>query len=191
MSALEVEVRPLLEPMLHGQTRILDRDRQALLALWAFKTATMLEFVYPQERAIQQSETAWVYEHGEPPPKAMIWLSSYRGTEANSFYRHDVMRPHGRSRTTEDEVEREHDAPLQPPVAYGCNFGVRYVAFQVFGTTEENHRFGHRGLAAAAFEPIWPTRTAFTWPPATQLDDRALSRVLEIFATADVKGPPD
>lgn len=126
-----------MEPMLHGQSRILDRDRQKLLALWAFKKATMLEFVYPQERAIQLSDAAWVYEHREPPPRAIVWIASYRGTARNSFYRHDVMQPQGTGPLA-DQVEREHDALTPPPVAYGANFGVRHVAFQVFGTTQES-----------------------------------------------------
>lgn len=190
MSDLEQEVRPLLEPMLHGQTRILDGNRQELLALWAFKTATMLEFVYPQERAIQPSHAAWVYKHKEPPPGTLIWIASYRGTAVNSFYRHDVMRPPG-AHGLADEVEHQHDAPIQPPVAYGANFGVRHVAFQVFGTTKEGHGFGHRRWVAEAFDKIWPTQAAITWPPATHLDDHTLPQVLELFATADMKGPSD
>ena len=189
MSELEQEVRPLMEPMLHGQSRILDRDRQKLLALWAFKTATMLEFVYPQERAIQLSDAAWVYEHREPPPRAIVWIASYRGTARNSFYRHDVMQPG--TGALADQVEREHDAPIPPPVAYGANFGVRHVAFQVFGTTQDNHSFGHRRWVAAAFAKIWPPQAAITWPPLTALDDRTLPQVLELFATADMKGPFD
>jgi hypothetical protein len=186
MSELEQETRPLLEPMLHGETRILDADRQTLLARWAFKTMTMLEFVYPQERAIQQTDTSWLYEHREPPASAIIWVASYRGTDHNSFYRHDVMQPR-RQTSPGAQILREHDALLPPPVAYGVNFGVQHVAFQVFGTTEPDHRFGHAGFASAAFEQIWPPRFAFTWPPAAALDDRSLPRVLQIFATAGTR----
>ena len=190
MSDLEQEVRPLLEPMLHGETRILDGDRQALLALWAFKTATMFEFIYPQERAIQSLDAAWVYEHREPPPRAIVWIASYRGTATNSFYRHDVIHlPEWGVRA--DPGVREHDAPLGPPVAYGMNFGVRHVAFQVFGTTEENHLFGHRRWVAEAFDKIWPTQRAITWPAPTMLDDHTLPEVLSLFLTADRKGPFD
>jgi hypothetical protein len=186
MSQLEGEVKPLLEPMLHGQTRILDQDRQALLATWAFKTTAMLEFTHPQERAIQSAETDWLYHHREPPQeRTIIWIASYRGVERNSFYRHDVMRPGGVEPA--EQTPRQNDAPLDPPVAYGVNFGVRHVAFQVFGTTEPNHVFRHVGFAAAAFEQIWPVRAAFTWPPTTQLDDRSLAPVLEMFPTAGVR----
>ena len=76
-----------------------------------------------------------------------------------------------------DQVEREHDAPIPPPVAYGANFGVRHVTFQVFGTTQDNHSFGHRRWVAAAFDKIWPTQSAITWPSSTALDDRTLSQV--------------
>jgi hypothetical protein len=190
MSDLENQVQPLLEPMLRGQTRILVGERQALLALWAFKTATMLEFVYPQERAIQKSDASWVYEHREPPANVMIWIASYRGTERNSYSRHDVMHLHDHdARAAAKQTGHKHDAPLRPPVAYGLNFGVRHVAFQVFGTTEPNHRFVHRGLAEAAFEPIWPVGEAFTWPPTTALDDHSLPRVLEIFSKAKTREP--
>jgi hypothetical protein len=192
MSDLEQEVRPLLEPMLHGETRILDGERQVLLARWAFKTTVMLEFTHPQERAIQPADTSWLYEQREPPQNAMIWIASYRGVARNSFYRHDVMqpltpRPESGAPLPPDRVVREHDAPLEPPVAYGVNFGVRHVAFQLFGTTRPNHKFGHVGLAAAVFEQLWPLRPAFTWPPAAALDDRSLLRVLEIFAKAGVR----
>jgi len=190
MSELESEARPILEPMLHGETRILDRERQELLALWTVKTATMLEFLYPQERAIQLTDAAWIFERREPPPRSMVWIASYRGAAYNSFYRHDVIQlPEWGAPI--DQVEREHDAPVPPPVAYGVNFGVRHVAFQIFGTTEERHTFGHRRWVAEAFDRIWPVQDAITWPPVKTLDDHTLPQVLNLFATADRRRPSD
>jgi hypothetical protein len=189
MSELEQETIPLLEPMLHGQTRILDRDRQAVLARWAVKTVTMLEFLDPHERAIQEDDARWLYEHREPPPRTIIWIASYRGNAYNAFYRHDVMQP-GQAAERTDRTRRpsrKQAQPIPPPVSYGTNFGVRHVAFQVFGTTQPNHRFGHIGLAAAAFEQLWPIRRVFTWPPAQALNDDSLQRVLQMFATAETR----
>lgn len=186
MSQLEDAVSPLLGPMLHGNTKILDRERQALLAQWVFKTTAMLDFTYPQERAIQDADLRWLYEHRAPPPNVLIWVASYRGAERNSFYRHDVMHPlpPGAPRNI---PEREHDAPLPPPVSYGVNLGVRHVAFQVFGTTDPHHRLAHAGQALQWFEPLWPVRDAFTWPPAAQLDDQSLPLVLQMFADAPTR----
>jgi hypothetical protein len=178
MSELEKATRPLLEPMLHGDVRILDQERQAQLAAWAFKTTAMLEFTYPQERAIQAADLEWLFEHQEPPASVRIWIASYRGVERNVFYRHDVMQL---GRPAEDTVGMRHDAPLPPPVAYGVTFGVRHVAFQLFGTTRPSLRVHHEGIAAQAFEQIWPTRTAFTWPPDIAIGDDDLPHVLQMF----------
>jgi hypothetical protein len=190
MSELEQSVRPLLEPMLHDQLRILDHERQTLVATWVFKTSVMLEFTHPQERAIQSEASKSLYQHGQPPRNVTIWIASYRGLSLNAFYRHDVIQPR-RTRLIDETVEdasatsepgeRERDEPLPAPIAYGITLGVRHVAFQLFGTTEPSLRIAHGGLAAKAFERIWPPRSPFTWPPPVGIDDDALSEVLDMF----------
>jgi hypothetical protein len=195
MSDLEGATKPLLEPMLKGQVRILERERQALLATWAFKTCVMLEFTYPRERAIQQSQCEWLSRHRSPPREVTVWAARYRGTSLNTFYRHDVMQL--RAGADEDATEvaacsardraPAENAPLPPPVAYGVTFGVRHLAFQVFGTTEPEHRFRHAGITTRIFEQVWPTRAAFTWPPSAAIDDTTLPRILGMFRDAPTR----
>jgi hypothetical protein len=192
MSDLEQRAQPLIEPMLHGETKILDRARQELLATWAFKTTAMLEFTHPQERAIQHEANEWLFRDHQPPPSVTIWIASYRGVNYNAFYRHDVIQP-ARSRVIggvdeiqDDREERERDAPLPPPVAYGVTLGVRHLAFQLFGTTRPTLRIAHGGIAQHAFKRIWPFQAAFTWPPDVPIDDDDLPAVFEMFRNANV-----
>jgi hypothetical protein len=159
MSDLEQEVRPLLEPMLHGETRILDGERQGLLARWAFKTTVMLEFTHPQERAIQPADTSWLYEQREPPQNAMIWIASYRGVARNSFYRHDVMQPHtarpeSGAPLPPDRVVREHDAPLEPQSHTASTLA--FVTLH-FSCSER------RGRTTGSVTSDWPPRSSSSY----------------------------
>ena len=48
MSKLEVEMKPIVESILDKQLRVLDASSQAVISVWAVKTAMALEALYPE-----------------------------------------------------------------------------------------------------------------------------------------------
>lgn len=73
MKRLEDRAKPILQPMMKDTPLQLDRDAQATLATWAYKTAIMLTVKYSKVPSTRLRTD--LYEHGRPPPTSVVWLS--------------------------------------------------------------------------------------------------------------------
>ena len=88
MSDLENEARPLLLPMIRGESMTLDGAQRIVVATWCLKTAMVFDLTRTDKNiAILPSERAYLYEArgkrglGSPfPPHTFIWIASYEGS---------------------------------------------------------------------------------------------------------------
>jgi hypothetical protein len=128
-STVEKPVARLLAPMaVTRQPAVLDPAAQRLLALWAAKTAFLLELairqMYPSEHRIEgyapsEVELAYMWRHKEPPPRSMVWMGGWDCKDSKPV----AYEPAAAALPTSDGAE---------VAGHLATFTLGYVVFQVF-----------------------------------------------------------
>jgi hypothetical protein len=76
MSTLENEMKPIVETILDEQLRALDVSSQAVIAVWAMKTAMALEALYPErEFFYSENERQNIRAVSAIPERTSIWIA--------------------------------------------------------------------------------------------------------------------
>ena len=76
MSKLEVEMKPIVESILDEQLRFLDVSSQAVIAVWAIKTAMALEALYPERMFFySENERQNIRAVSAIPERTSIWIA--------------------------------------------------------------------------------------------------------------------
>lgn len=187
MSDLEGEVKPLLaDAMMYGADLTMTEGQQRTIALWAIKTAFVLESYrkgstfdhIPEWQARWMPRTRTRGDAADPPP----------GISVVMFGRQLVL-------TSEDGIEhfavsRSVGIALREPPndskGYVATFVVGYVGFQVFGVNLQVERTPNVRYAPWVLErttPLWPAsgRSA-TWPPSLVMTTEEAIRFGEWWA---------
>jgi hypothetical protein len=174
LAGLERAVQPILEPMAlrTAQSVTLDAAEQGILALWAVKTALLMEYAvrqkYQGRRAVEgylapPQELAWLWARSEPPPRSMVWMGAWDCQQAVPVN----YEPSGAPVPTAD-------GPSIP--GHLTTFTLGYVVFQVF-TVDFIAAQQHSAVVwnthvpeslARALTRIWPQQPMtrdITWPP--------------------------
>ncbi len=77
MSKLEVEMKPIVESILDKRLRVLDASSQAVISVWAIKTAMALEALYPKrEYFYSKDERQNMRAISAIPMRTSIWIAS-------------------------------------------------------------------------------------------------------------------
>jgi hypothetical protein len=162
MSDLEAACGPLLtDPMLYGASLTLTPAQQRAVALWAIKTAVVLEayrkvqtFMHlPEWHARWMPRTRDRGEHADPPPGISVVMFG-RQLEFSP----DGTLPHFVVSRSVGIIARE---PPNDSKGYVATFVVGYAGFQVFGVNVQA-----RGLPRIFYDPWVTKRIAPLWPPA-------------------------
>lgn len=169
MSALEEKVRPLLEPLLHGEPRRLGPDDQELLALWA--TKTILAF-----QSIEEPSTTWarpgdcheLFTTQRPLANSQVWLGcTVHGSPA--WYRAHTIRLRG---SAEDAVD-----------GFGATLTVGHAVFYFVLGFAGAIGMRLRYEPASALREIWPGgQREVDWPPRLALMDEQPQALPEYLA---------
>lgn len=194
MHDLEEDCRPLLTNMIQGVDLpiTLDQEQQALLALWATKTAMMVDFLDSGPQHVPATHYRWVYERREPPPQALVRLGGYALEIPAS----------GSISAIQSAPDRLYirppllAAPMSPDglKAYTMTMRVGYLVIQLFG-----HGLDGQNLEIMLdpkelnyFLVLWPRDTTLPkvqWPvgdmPWAFMDDEGFAAFAMIFRTED------
>jgi hypothetical protein len=178
MSELESAAKPVLGPLIRGETQRLGFWRQMLAATWATKTAMVLEQLVPLERGIPLD-----YVHGlrayQCPPllRQQVWIGRYSGDQPHAFG-HAAGR--GGERTVEEPNPRDG-------YIYNATLTAGQLAFHIFG-----HTFKPRLVQRLPeyFVPrlvqIWPlVNEVVSWPPSSRLQDEDLEALATSVGSVD------
>lgn len=157
MSHLETEAKPILGPLIRGDERILSREDQRKIAIWAIKTAMMWQFM-SHIQPISSSIMRELYEDSATPPgNAQVWIGACLAEAGYSYPVSLTVKPKGAS----------SDAAVN---AYGATFSIGHAAFQVFGHelpgVRGGRRFADGSRLAHGLLPIWPFAEVATFPTA-------------------------
>ncbi len=77
MSKLEVEMKPIVESIQDKQLRVLDASSQAIISVWAVKTAMALEALYPERIYFySEDERKNLRAISTIPTRTSIWIAS-------------------------------------------------------------------------------------------------------------------
>jgi hypothetical protein len=181
MSALENTAKPLLVPMILGETPHLSAEDRTTISFWVAKTAMMLQLIHPMTiRAIPAAHYRYVYEQRQAPQSMRVWLSAasdhfYRTAHYTRGYRLPSAFP--------PSLRPLRDEPI-PPNAYTSVMVIGRLVMSLVGWTIPEGDFTVRpnDRWAPARRCVWPPRpTGWAWPP-----DVILSSLIDIemFAAA-------
>lgn len=182
MSDLENEVKPLLLPMIEGRTVRLQRTEQALIAVWAAKTAMVLEAIDPAHmRAYQRAECAALRTLNAVPYRTSVWLA--KSIDPDCLF---------------SAKTRHLDGDATGAIkGTSTTIGFGHFVAQVFTIRLPDTVRATDGVSAHArvgpwnevTRQVWPTRASVSWPSAMGLNGE-----LGLDALADrftVSGMPD
>jgi hypothetical protein len=169
LAQLEREVAPFLAPMSKEFAATnLDERQLRLVALWAVKTVFLFERSVRQKHVQRphdgttgsDAELAWLFQHREPPPMSLVWMSCYDCQQRLAI----TYEPSGAPLIC-------RDGSIMPGSL--VTFALGYVAFQVFSVdfiaAELNGAW--RGWPPmpeklrTGIIPIWPNPRPMDWPP--------------------------
>lgn len=157
MSALEVEVRPLLEPMVRGEAVRLSVGDQMILARWAAKVAVLLDHYEDGAVVLGADDLREIYAEGSAP---------------TSFHIRLALRPDPGAQPFDFYVSGHHAAPTGDidaanvlPNSFSVTLALGRVVIAVVGGPGMDRP--DRWSNGSDFPMmIWPPTTdGITWPP--------------------------
>jgi hypothetical protein len=163
MSALESRVRPILVPLMRGESRALAKPQLSVIAQWAVKTALMYEYMrYTEEaRYFTAEHRTALYKSLAIPPNTRVFAARYVGDSAT--YQIGGQIPH---------------FPGAKIRAHSSTIAIKQFAVQVFSFRWLPEHHGSRVLPsipndiwAEAQEVVWPNPRSMHWPPRLALDN--------------------
>jgi hypothetical protein len=181
MSDLENEVKPLLVPMMDGQSVRFQLPAQALITIWALKTAMVLEAIDAEHmRVYDRGECAALRTFNAVPYRTSVWIA----TSGDPGCLFSTKRRHLDSATAETIT------------GISTTIGLGHFVIQVFTIRVPDSVQPTSGVTAYArpgpwnevTEQIWPTQGgAVIWPSTMGLDGEAgLDALAERFSVQGI-----
>lgn len=182
MSRLEMQAQAILQPLLLGEPRGLDFASQGIIALWAVKTAMVLEALdAPDQRAYSAQECVHVKSFGAIPQRTVVWIAA--SNDPGLFM----------------SAKISHRASCNSNAITGLSttISLSLLVLQVFtirvpSSVTESTKVtadAKKGPWRGATLRLWPSdpHNSVAWPPAETIDGMAgIERLTERFITSDL-----
>jgi hypothetical protein len=189
MSDLEAACGPLLtEPMLYGANLILTTAQQRVVALWAIKTAVVLE-AYRKERTFRylpQWHARWMPntrdrgDHADPPPGISVVMFGRQLELSPEAGVPDLVVSRSVGIITRD--------PPNDAKGYVATFAVAYAGFQVFGVNVEAGglpKIWYGSWVTERAISLWPgDGLPVRWPPALVMSTADMLLFADLWSDA-------
>lgn len=179
MSRLESQTKSVLQPLLMGESIVLDVSSQITIALWSLKTVMVLEALdQPRQRVYTQQEREQLRELSMIPWRSSVWLAK---SVDSSFFMSSKNR-HFPMKETDDISGVSITMAL-------AHFVVQVLTIRVppeVGPDTCVKTNVQRGPWDQATVQIFPTQSALaSWPPPLGLDGEVgVNALAERFSTA-------
>jgi len=149
MSPIEQGAKPILQDLIYGHSRTLDKCDKRTLATWAFLKACVFDELHPQERVVPAEHRARLFTYKRPPATGVaIWLGTYEAQEVGHYAYQGLL------------VGRTGSPGPDEPTIYIVTITVGTLIIQVAGSVVEGLGFDDLDLDTLAPElhvaKIWP-----------------------------------
>lgn len=173
LSDLEDAAKPLLEPLIRGESVTLTPEESKTVALWCVKTALLFQYTHPERRSAPDWHYRWLFEKRTPPPNVFVWLAGYSGSYWEGWYLHQLLLLRDPDGIDRSEKEKGYCATITAGA----------LVFQVIGLDADSTLDLEK---ASIHEPyivqVWPLRDeTATLPPPQLLHDSALAFFADPF----------
>jgi hypothetical protein len=190
MSALQQQVRPVLQPVLGGKPFELTRRSRRLLTVWIAMAVMTGEFSQPAGVAIEQSDRAFLLHNRRLPFHWRIWIGRYIDPQGRPIYEHSSV-PIFPLNHPKVEIGPQLVANTQT-TAFSAG---QLFAFAASSSVESGrwqiNRLPIPAPISAKLVRIWPDRAGTISLPSTPLTDRETSMVSNALTRAlDRRGIP-
>ncbi|MGA3081476.1 MAG: hypothetical protein ABSD44_08855 [Terracidiphilus sp.] len=161
MSAIEGKhAKPALTPLITGQMDIpIDRSRAHSMALFAFKTAVVLDHTQRFREPFFSKRIRYAFrQHLAIPNMVNMWFCGIKDHRGNGQFKSAYMKGDA--------------SPAEHFLMYVCTCAIGCFVFQVLAVTQiGNARFSPLGGFEGLGEPFFPSiRRGYIWPPRFALD---------------------
>lgn len=178
MSALEVQAKRYLQPLLMGERCSVDTAGQATVALWSLKTAMVLEALdQPETQAYTQTEREQLRTLAVLPWRTSVWLAASVDPSLFMSTKH-----------------RYFGASVHAPSGISVTMAFAHIVLQVLtmrlpedvGPSTRVTTTVRRGPWVDATVPIWPAQpSGAAWPPPMGLNgESGLDAIADRFSPA-------
>lgn len=163
MSRLEQTVRPVLTPIISGQSTVIEAPVLPTLSLWAFKTALIAMLLSKGDHdlpPVPPSDYVDIYNSRElfqPHGPVLVWIGRY-GTQE----------PGLSAQVTPVVFERNGQSLSSRPQAYVFSVLVGEVFVEGIRFTDRNSETSL--LHPPGFVRLWPEGDSFSWPLESSLN---------------------
>lgn len=175
MAKLEGAVRPLITPMIKGESNTLTIDEQITVATWAAMKAAVFEYVWTDDPILTAADREIIMTQNRPPARVQVRLAAIE-SNGNPL----------QARAIGYEARGTGDKALCLTLTVGC------LVAQVFaepGTSTQGLRIS--STPGADFIKIYLPEQTVQWPSPRALDDDTLiafANPLAALADPSVQG---
>ena len=179
MSANEIEIKPILIPLILGESIRLGHEKRTVLAKWIIMKVMVLEHSRPfdkYEEVIPQHDRTYLMEKNNPPPgrQWQIWIAHHHSQKWRAWYWGDFLRL---ARIGDAMPERVPEKPYIPKNTIAVSIGIgQFFCHTLFSTAPniENRMYTFRDRLIPR---IHPSNAVFRWPRGAPLREIDIDRI--------------
>lgn len=175
MADLEGTAQQILTPLVVGlasDTRLVSAEHQNAIAVWATKTAAVIDRYFSAEQLIPDEDVHSFYLERVVPWNWRVWLARH------IEFRPSITRPFTVTPMRTKRVGENHDLLRVNYVTIAIGHLILQVRIQPFG---QKHTITRTGFPAAAVTPIDDPTGPILWPPPLgSLDARTFGRLIRL-----------
>lgn len=179
MKSLEDSVRPILAPLMQGDSLALDRTRQKNISMWAAKLFMVADFHKEFDaRAVSQFDRSQLM-NGRLPEGCFIWIGKYEAPNTRKIWCkfESLLIFNGADVGCLTDEQREALIKSKRNTLYGTH-ARGSVLFHMFYSTHtpsvELHRSGWVFDGAVHMKRIWPFEGSFDWSDLPVIKDEQI-----------------
>lgn len=168
LHGLEEWARQAIGPIMRGRKKALDVGDQQSAALWALKTAIVLEYDRPVAPVIPEWHAEYLYKHRVLPPNSRAWIAGQRGSDQLGVHFYPL------AHTIVIRGPESFDA-----IGYVVTLTVGRAVLQVYGAaTTDSFVLHDQALDSDGgyVASIWPPSQTVNWPVENGLAYEELDR---------------
>jgi hypothetical protein len=191
MSVLQSEAKPILLPLIQGESLVLHRKAQSTLSAWNSMFVMVAEFMIDRSGTtigVLEADRRWLKENGAAPKNWKIWIGKYVRQKWKGYWVHNTVPILG-----EDDVPRRTDLGVDLPNTQSTTavLGQLYVHALSSAVRSVVRKQSMVREDLGVLPLIWPIkRSPLSWPPPRSLTDQEADSVATALSTRARGQPP-